>query len=228
MTKVLDHGYVELVTSWGSDEDIIRAARMSTDAGFRGWGSAEAPGDEKLLGYLWRNGHHTPFEMAGASFEMQMPIFVARELMRHRGSSFNELSSRYTPVPDVNYIPSIERLMINASGTNKQAGTVSDARPLTLEAARAFRKKLEDQYREFEADYQWALSAGVPKELARVGMPVGRYTRLRMQCNLRMWTHFLGLRQADNAQYEIRMFANAIADLLTPLFPHTMGLFAGS
>src|SRR6185369_15364426 len=91
------------------------------------------PGDEKLLRFLWENKHHTPFEMAGAIFEVQAPIFVFREWHRHRTQSYNEMSARYVPLPDVNYIPSVDRLMIGSDGKNRQAGTVAGADALTVE-----------------------------------------------------------------------------------------------
>src|SRR5436190_1143352 len=122
--KVLDHGYLALVESWGSDERIVEAARMSTDKGFVGWGTSDAPGDEKLLKFLYENKHATPFEMGGLIVEVQAPIFVFREWHRHRTQSYNELSARYTPLPDVNYVPTVDRLMVNAGTTNKQAGTI--------------------------------------------------------------------------------------------------------
>jgi thymidylate synthase (FAD) len=109
---VLDSGYVDFIESWGSDERIIEAARMSTAKGFNGWGTPEAPGDEKLLAYLYNNNHATPFEMAGMVIEVKAPIFVFREWHRHRTQSYNEMSTRYVPLPDENYIPSIERLMM--------------------------------------------------------------------------------------------------------------------
>src|ERR1700689_3525097 len=139
---VLDRGYLSLVESWGSDEAIIEAARMSTAKGFLGWGpvwkcrdcdSLGAPedgkhsycaksgdamhhwekstGDEKLLRFLYENKHSTPFEMAGLTVEVQAPIFVFREWHRHRTQSYSEMSARYTPLPDTNYIPTVERLL---------------------------------------------------------------------------------------------------------------------
>src|SRR4029079_8395260 len=128
---VLDYGYVEIIDNWGSDERIIEAARMSTGKGFLGWGGGwcpnsphdtectckgtrqNPPGDGKLLRFLWEHKHATPFEMGGLVIEVMAPIFVFREWHRHRTQSYNEMSARYTPLPDVNYIPSIERLMIN-------------------------------------------------------------------------------------------------------------------
>ena len=225
--KVLDHGSVELIETWGSDERVIEAARMSTGKGFLGWGTADAPGDEKLLAFLWNNKHATPFEMAGAIIEVQAPIFVFREWHRHRTQSYNEMSARYTPLPDVNYLPSVERLMRN-SLTNKQAGTVKGASALTELAAEHFRSELRDVYHRQQALYEWALGAGVPKELARVHLPVARYSRMRAGAVLRNWLAFLTLRMAPGAQWEIQEYARAVHGLLWSRFPRTMALFDGS
>src|ERR1700722_1823180 len=130
--SILDFGYLAVVESWGSDERIVEAARMSTGKGFNGWGPTKEgnPGDEKLLRFLYENAHATPFEMAGVVIEVQAPIFVFREWHRHRTQSYNEMSARYTPLPDVNYIPTVDRLLIN-SKSNKQAGTIKGAEELT-------------------------------------------------------------------------------------------------
>lgn len=242
--SLLDHGYLELVDSWGSEEQIIEAARMSTDKGFRGWGpnhtpeckeqpffqncicpNGPKPGDEGLLKYLYVNKHATPFEMAGATFEVQAPIFVFREWHRHRTQSYNELSARYTPIPNLNYIPTIERLMVGNDGKNKQSGTVSGSKNLTVEAAERFRVALEFGYDALETGYQAALSDGVPKELARILIPVGRYSRMRATANLRNWLGFMTLRSSPNAQYEIRVYAEALGKELERHFPRTMALF---
>ena len=227
MAKLLDHGSLELVEHWGSDERIITAARMSTGKGFLGWGTPENPGDEKLLKYLWKNKHATPFEMAGMVVEVQAPIMVFREWHRHRTQSYNEMSARYTPLPDVNYIPSIERLMVNAGMKNKQAGTVVGADVLTEEKARAYQLRLETQYLLDQEMYEWALQVGVPKELARLHLPVGRYSRMRASANLRNWLAFLTLRAAEDAQYEIQVYANAVGELIAEHFPRTWELFCG-
>lgn len=221
---VLDHGYVRLVESWGSDERIIEAARMSTGKGFLGWGTSDAPGDEKLLRYLWEHRHATPFEMAGMVIEVQAPIFVFREWHRHRTQSYNELSARYTPLPDVNYVPTVERLLRDAGGSNRQAGRATGAAALTEPAAWAFQSALLEQYDAAEALYQQALADGVPKELARCILPVGRYSRMRASANLRNWLAFLTLRMAPEAQWEIRQFANAVGDLIAQAFPRTWAL----
>jgi len=223
---VLDHGYIEPIEHWGSDERIIEAARMSTAKGFLGWGTPDAPGDEKLLRFLWENKHQTPFEMAGLTIEVQAPIFVFREWHRHRVPfGYNEMSARYTPLPDVNYIPSVERLMIGSDGKNKQAGTVAGARVLTVDDAEDFQDGLRESYEAAETLYQEALAAGVPKELARVHLPVGRYSRMRATSNLRGWLGFLALRMTAGAQWEIRQYANAVGALVAERFPRTWPLF---
>lgn len=246
--QVLDHGYVELIEASGSDERIVEAARMSTGKGFSGWGPIvdhvsptcvtrgacdgkcpSRPGDEKLLRFLYENKHHTPFEMAGAIFEIKAPIFVFREWHRHRTQSYNEMSARYVPLPDENYIPTVERLTMGSDGKNKQAGAVGGAGVLTMNGAEFFQRELARVYGEAETVYQEALRAGVPKELARIHLPVGRYSRMRASANLRNWLGFLALRSSAKnpaAQWEIRQFADAVSSALTVQFPRTMALFA--
>lgn len=221
--KVLDCGYIELIESWGSDERIIEAARMSTGKGFNGWGTPGAPGDEKLLAYLYNHKHMTPFEMAGVVIEVKAPIFVFREWHRHRTQSYNEMSARYIPLPDENYIPTIERVMMSG-GTNKQAQ--SQGVPLTVEAADEFIEALKESYASAQQCYEWAINAGIPKELARLPVPVARYSRMRASANLRNWLAFLTLRMDPAAQWEIRMYANAVGELIAEKFPHTWELFA--
>ncbi len=250
--NVLDHGYVNFVEAWGSDESIIEAARMSTNKGFLGWGkdcthcayqgyvvhrnvgqvectyckgTGKLSGDEKLLKYLYENHHATPFEMGGMVIEVQAPIFIFREWHRHRTQSYNEMSARYTPLPDLNYMPTIERLMVNAGGTNKQAGTIAGAGIMTVEKAEAFRYNVQKVYELDEQIYQQALADGVPKELARIHLPVGRYSRMRASANLRNWLAFLTLRSAPGAQWEIRQYAEAVGQLVAIRFPRTWELF---
>jgi len=204
------------------------AGREFVDAG-RGGHLFIEPGDEKLLRFLWDNAHATPFEMAGLTVEVQAPIFVFREWHRHRVPfGYNEMSSRYAPLPDVNYIPSVERLMIGADGKNKQAGTTKGAEALTLAGAERFREVLATVYAQQQSTYEWALGAGVPKELARVHLPVGRYSRMRATGNLRGWLGFLKLRLAPNAQYEIREYARALAAIVAEAFPWTWAVARAS
>ena len=251
---ILDHGYLEYVEHYGSDERIIEAARMSTGKGFLGWepgvcptcngdgynippggvnreacndcgSKGKIPGDMGLLRRLWVKKHATPFEMAGMIVEVQAPIMVFREWHRHRTQSYNEMSARYTPLPDVNYIPSVDRIMVNAGTKNRQAGTIAGADTTTPEAAENFRVALRTAYEQDEITYQNALKTGIPKELARLCLPVGRYSRMRASANLRNWLAFLTLRMAEDAQYEIRMYANVMCSYLTEKFPRTLSLF---
>jgi thymidylate synthase (FAD) len=223
--QLLDHGYIEIVEHWGSDERIIEAARMSTDKGFQGWGTVETPGDEKLLRYLWEHKHATPFEMAGAIVEVQAPIFVFREWHRHRTQSFNELSARYTPMPDLNYVPTVERMLLGGGHLTKQAGSIAGADALNETSAEFSRIDIERSYRQAEQDYQTMLKRGVPKELARLVIPVGRYSRMRASANLRNWLAFLTLRNHPAAQWEIRQYASALQSILAGRFPRTLALF---
>jgi thymidylate synthase (FAD) len=247
-TAVLDHGYIMHVESWGSDERIVEAARMSTGKGFLGWGPvcgecgtgkatpgdlcekgcgrAEKPGDEKLLRFLYSNSHMTPFEMAGMTIEVQAPIFVFREWHRHRTQSYNEASARYAPLPDVNYVPSVDRLLLGGGHLTKQAGTLAGAGVLDSVGAEAFRRKVAARYAQLEEDYQSALTDGVPKELARIILPVGRYSKMRASANLRNWLAFITLRADPAAQWEIRQYAVAVGELLAESFPRTWSLFA--
>lgn len=262
--KLLDHGYLNVIESWGSDERIIEAARMSTNKGFLGWdvtacSICEQPagasgwymnaagkecivrkycgdgsdkdfehrfvkqaGDEKLLKYLYENKHATPFEFAGLVIEAQAPIFVFREWHRHRSQSYNEMSARYTPLPDLNYVPTVERLLMTA-GANKQAQGTGEQ--LSERSADAYRNSLVFMYSEQETLYKQALALGVPKELARIHLPVGRYSRMRASANLRNWLAFLTLRMAPTAQWEIRQYANAVGDIIAEKFPRTWELF---
>ena len=225
-TPILDKGYIQLIETWGADERIVEAARMSTGKGFNGWGTEEKPGDEKLLAYLYNNKHSTPFEMAGMVIEVKAPIFVYREWHRHRTQSYNEMSARYVPLPDENYIPTVERLMIDG-GSNKQAQSVGAA-VLTMEEAENFRAALEWSYGLSQATYEMALAKGVPKELARLPVPVARYSRMRASANLRNWLGFLTLRMNPAAQWEIRQYANAVGNLISEQFPRTWELFVAN
>lgn len=231
---VLDHGYVEFIEAWGHGKDgfelrcddtessdfevgIIEAARQSTQGSFRGWET-----DAKLLKYLYDHKHATPFEFAGMIIEVQAPIFVFREWHRHRTQSYNEMSARYAPLPDLYYVPSKERLLQNKDA-NKQAGTTGKIAD-DFEAA-WFLGGLKDVYQRAEHTYQQALSVGIPKELARLVMPVGHYSKMRASANLRNWLAFLTLRMDPAAQWEIRQFANAVGQCIANTFPQTWKLY---
>jgi thymidylate synthase (FAD) len=225
--QVLDHGFVELIETWGHGREgdtvhdvmvdcevgIIEAARQSTQGNFRGWEQ-----DERLLKYLLDHKHHTPFEFAGMVLEVQAPIFVFREWHRHRTQSYNEMSARYAPLPDLYYVPTPERVLMGG-GANKQAGAVGDA--IDYPQACVFTNVLRDNYADCEDAYQHALRAGVPKELARLIMPVGHYTKMRASANLRCWLQFLTLRLDPAAQWEIRQYAEAVKAIIGERFPVT-------
>jgi len=251
--QILDKGYLRLVETWGSDQRIVEAARMSTDKGFLGWGtktcdacpsvvvdiasercpscgdmnkfSGEKSGDEKLLKFLSDNRHDTPFEFAGMVIEVKAPIMVFREWHRHRTQSYNEMSARYTPLPDDNYVPTVERLMRNANGSNRQAGRADGATELTETLAMRYRGRLIKAYEEDQELYDIALQCGVPKELARLHLPVGRYSRMRASANLRNMLAFLTLRMDSAAMWEIQQYANALHEILKEKFPRTLALF---
>jgi thymidylate synthase (FAD) len=261
MTKVLDHGYATMVETWGSDERIIEAARMSTGKGFLGWGPLcgtckqpfetadeecpnptpgtplvdcgkgghyfDAPGDEKLLRFLWENKHATPFEMAGATVEIQAPIMVFREWHRHRTQSYNEMSGRYIELPELFYVPSVERMTAGGqSATNKQ-GSGAALPASTVDTARSL---IHEQCANSFEMYRQLLAMGVSKEIARVLLPVNTYSRMRASANLRNWLAFLSLRSSAKnpaAQWEIRQFADAVHMMLAEAFPRTLALFDG-
>lgn len=223
---VLDHGYVTITQRWGCDEDIIRAARMSTDRGFEGWGVSSKPGDEKLLAYLWNNKHTSPFEMGGMTIEVKAPLFVFREWHRHRTQSYNEMSARYVPLPDRNYLPSVQRVVdagLHAGGNKQAAGTSNFA--LTRETVEEDLKALSLHYQQGQKLYERLLSRGWPKELARLPVPVARYSKMWASGNLHNWLRFLTLRESQAAQLEIRLYAQAVHELLAEQFPRTLELF---
>ena len=219
-TRVLDHGYVRLVETWGSDERVIEAARMSTNTGFLGWGTADAPGDEKLLRYLYENHHGTPFEMAGMIIEVQAPIMAIREWQRHRTQGYNELSARYTQMPDLHYLPDSSRVQAQ-SKKNKQ-GSDGELDPAIVDE---FLRRIEAEQRAAYETYEWAIKNGIAKETARINTPVSRSSRMRATANLRNWLAFLTLRMAPSAQWEIRQYANAVGSLIQDAFPRTWTLF---
>jgi thymidylate synthase (FAD) len=219
--QLLDNGYIQYIENWGSDERIIESARMSTNKGFVNWEE-----DAKLLAYLWKNKHTTPFEMAGMVLEVKAPIMVFREWHRHRTQSYNEMSARYIPLPDENYTPTLERCLqgANTFTTNKQAQQVGD-KFLTEKDVIEWLSLLEHSYKHSQYVYEVGLQLGIPKELARLPVPVARYSRMRVSCNLRNWLAFLTLRQDSKAQYEIRVYADEICKLIGEYFPRTHELF---
>lgn len=234
--EVLDHGYVELIEAWGvgrgptagRSEDleagIIEAARQSTQGAFRGWAQ-----DGRLLRYLHEHRHGTPFEFAGMTVEVQAPIFVFREWHRHRTQSYNEASARYSPLPDLYYMPTLLNLYErgNLDTLNRQAASAVPKKAYGIGEAdcKQWLAQLREAYDNLERIYKQALDRGVPKELARLTMPVGHYSRMRASANLRNWLAFITLRCDPAAQWEIRQFADAVQRIMAGAFPHTMALW---
>lgn len=228
MAEVLDHGCVEYVEHWGSDERIVEAIRQSTQGGFVSWEPYEGhpTGDSGVLKYCWISDpkHTGPFEFAGLVVAVEAPIMVFREWHRHRTQSYAEASARHTPLPAVDYIPTLERCL-SVSKKNKQAGAAKGADEITEESANDWLCELSDLYEHCEACYQSGLQVGVPKEIARLALTVGRYSRMRASANLVNWFRFLALRMHPNAQWEIQQYAQAVAKIVAELFPRTWALF---
>lgn len=228
---VLDgHGYVEFVESWGSDERVIESARMSTQGGFVSWEPYEKHprGDQGLLEYLWKNGHATPFEMAGMTIEVRAPIAVFREWMRHRVPfGYSEASARYGSLPALDYRPAAERVLEGGGHLTKQAGRKPGAPAPTPEVAEEYRRRLAGWQADAIAHYEWAVDNGVAFELARGFHSVFRHSTMRVTGNLRGWlTSFLAQRLPTNAQKEIRLYAGEVGKIAEELFPRTWGLFS--
>jgi thymidylate synthase (FAD) len=206
---VLDHGFVRLVDSMGSDLSIVRAARTSYDAA---WRAGENEGtDHRLIGYLWRNHHTTPFEAVTLTFEVRAPIFVFRQWHRHRTWSFNELSARYRELPEEFYVPAPEVIGVQ-SLTNRQGRASGDP---DLTSAGIIRLACEAAF----ALYRDLLIRGVPRELARLVLPVATYSHMFATVNLLNLFRFLTLRCDSHAQYEIRVYADAMRELVRGVVP---------
>jgi thymidylate synthase (FAD) len=207
---VLDHGFVRLVDSMGSDLSVARAARVSYDAA---WRAGEDQGsDAKLLRYLWKNHHTTPFEAVSFTFEIKAPIFVFRQWHRHRTWSYNELSARYRELPEEFYVPRPEDIGAQST-SSKQARVWTGATDEV--SAGLIRKSCEDA---FEI-YRGLLERGVPRELARSVLPVATYSHMFATVDLLNLLKFLTLRCDGHAQYEIRVYANAMRELIRPVVP---------
>lgn len=214
MQKVLDHGFVRLVDSMGSDLSVARAARVSYDAA---WRAGEDEGsDAKLIRYLWKNGHTSPFEAVTLTFEVKAPIFVLRQWHRHRTWSFNELSARYRPLPEEFYIPDPQYIG-EQSTYNKQGRRIGD--PSLIAERKTDTLSLRNACEASFATYRHLLDAGWPRELARSCLPVNTYSHMFATVNLLNLFRFLTLRCHEHAQYEIRIYADAMANLANEIAP---------
>ena len=216
--KVLDHGFVRLVDSMGNDLSISRAARVSYNAEWRA--GQDEGSDERLINYLWRNKHSTPFESVEFQFEVKAPIFVLRQWHRHRTWSYNEVSARYTELPDEFYSPLPEHIGVQAKD-NKQARIIgADNEGEMLSYINKFlAKTIREQNQMSFATYKYLLTQRIPRELARTVLPVATYSHMFAKVDLLNLFKFLSLRLHPHAQYEIREYAKAMLELITPIVP---------
>jgi thymidylate synthase (FAD) len=215
--KVLDHGHVRLVESMGSDLSISRNARVSYDAE---WRAGEDEGkDAKLLNYLLKNKHTSPFESCVFTFDVKAPIFIFRQWHRHRTWSFNEISARYAELPEEFYVPELDQITTQ-SATNKQMRT-DTIHPDAAKHAEAIFRANSASF----AVYKQMILDGVPRELARSVLPVGTYSHMFATVDLHNLFHFLKLRLHSHAQYEIRVYAEAMLELIEPIVPVSTAAF---
>lgn len=217
MIKVLDHGFVRLVDHMGSDLSIVRNARVSYDAE---WRAGEEEGkDAKLIRYLMKNRHTSPFEAVSFTFDVKAPIFVFRQWHRHRTWSFNEISARYAVLPNEFYVPEVDQITTQSTD-NKQMRT-SVIHP----AAGGFRDRIAYWCQNAHEEYQSMIAEGCPRELARGVLPVNTYSHMFATVDLHNLFHFLALRLHPHAQYEIRVYAEAMLELIEPLVPVAVSAF---
>jgi thymidylate synthase (FAD) len=208
--RLLDHGFVRLVDYMGNDAAIVQAARVSY-----GQGTKKRSEDAGLIRYLMRHRHTSPFEMVEAKFHIKAPIFVARQWLRHRTASVNEVSGRYSLLPEELYIPDDAQISFQ-SADNKQGRSATEVPAAVKERVREL---LLAGQRESYASYQELIDAEIARELARIALPVSIYTEWYWKLNLHNLFHFLSLRMDAHAQYEIRVFAEAIGLIVQRLAP---------
>lgn len=217
--KVLDKGFVEYIDHYGSDQRIVEAARVSYNGHSKG-----NEKDKKLLFYLYKNRHTSPLEQCSLTFKIKLPIFVMRQLVRHRTAKLNEISARYTELKDDFYIPSNWR---RQDEKNKQ-GSVENGEfnpyvfdpvgQIDEECSTLFRWSCEYAYKV----YQNMIEAGVAREMARMILPVNIYTECYWTIDLHNLLHFIRLREDSHAQSEIQEYARAMKEITQKHFPWVM------
>jgi thymidylate synthase (FAD) len=213
--RVLDHGFCRLVDSMGSDASIVQMARVSYGQGLKG-----DKEDRSLLRYLMRHNHTSPFERVEFVFHMRLPIFVARQMVRHRTASINEISARYTELPGDCFVPDSLR---KQSSSNKQgsAGVVTtNAKGDPLKNDWLW--EIGDTQDGAHRLYSGLCAIGVARELARVVIPVSTYTEWYFKIDLKNLLHLLNLRCDSHAQEEIRVYADVMRELAAMVVPITM------
>ncbi|WP_042249694.1 FAD-dependent thymidylate synthase [Paracoccus sp. PAMC 22219] len=217
--QVLDHGLVRVIDYMGDDAAICQAARVSY-----GKGTKSVQNDEGLIRYLMRHWHSTPFEMCEVKFHVKLPVFVARQWIRHRTANVNEYSGRYSILDREFYIPAPEHLAAQSSQNNQGRGEVLQGD----EAQRVLDLLREDAMRSYDS-YESMLSQdgqkGLARELARMNLPANIYTQWYWKVDLHNLLHFLRLRADSHAQFEIRAYADIMCDITRDWVPAAFGAF---
>jgi thymidylate synthase (FAD) len=225
--KVLDHGFIRVIDYMGTDQSIVQAARVSY-----GEGTKKLREDRGLIRYLLSHWHTTPFEMCEIKFHVKLPIFVARQWIRHRTANVNEYSARYSVLDREFYVPEINQLG-SQSTTNKQGRSES----LNKNFAKQAQKLIKDNSNQLYDDYQNLLNGnllnkdeyeegeGLARELARTTLPLNYYTQWYWKVDLHNLMHFLKLRADSHAQYEIQIYAEKMIDVLKKWVPLTYEAF---
>jgi thymidylate synthase (FAD) len=216
---VLDHGFVRVVDYMGDDAAICQAARVSY-----GKGTKSVQNDEGLIRYLMRHWHSTPFEMCEVKLHIKLPVFVARQWIRHRTANVNEYSARYSILDREFYIPAPEHIAAQSSVNNQGRGEALTGE----EAARVLDILKSDSTRSYD-NYQSMISddgqQGLARELARMNLPANIYTQWYWKVDLHNLLHFLRLRADAHAQYEIRVYADAICSIVADWVPFAYAAF---
>lgn len=215
--KLLDHGHIRLVDHMGSDLSVVRSARVSYDAE---WRAGEDEGkDAKLINYLMKNRHTSPFESVSFTFEVKAPIFVFRQWHRHRTWSFNEISARYAELPEEFYVPAVDKITTQ-SVNNKQQRTDEQLSQAAW-CADMIDKTCTDAF----SAYRGLIEQGCPRELARGVLPVNTYSKMFASIDLHNLLGFIRLRDHAHAQYEIQVYAQAMLELVRPIVPVSVAAF---
>jgi thymidylate synthase (FAD) len=208
--KVLDKGFVKLVDWLGSDASIANAARVSY-----GKGTKSVREDAALVDYLIRHHHTSPIEMVEFVFHIKLPLFVMGQLVRHRTASLNQMSARYSVMEDEFYIPENLRTQ---SKTNKQGSDSGES----IDNQEFLLTKINNISSEAYHDYEVLMEYGVAREMSRMVLPQNLYTQVYWKQDLKNLLHLLKLRMDSHAQYEIRVFADAIYDIIKNIVPNTI------
>ena len=207
---VLDKGFVRLVDYFGGDQRIVQSARVSY-----GEGTKTVSQDGALIDYLLRHRHTSPFEQVVMTFHVKMPIFDARQWVRHRTGRMNEVSGRYSIMKDEFYVPAEDKVAPQSSD-NKQ-GRASEA--FDKETADKIINQLEEGQKEAYENYSELIESGLAREIARINLPLSLYTEFYWEMDLHNLFHFLKLRLDSHAQYEIRVYAEVILEMCRKVAP---------